>query len=154
MAQRSFVKLKPLPPNLSDVEIQIFLSKDYVSKPVDELKERPAEERITISSSLIIKLAGTADPILQRAKEVMEEAYGELIAANPSNPELERVRQLIEEAKSKLRATNPFGHAPKIPQASPVGATADRINAFPKNVVVGGKKKMTRRLKKKSRRRV
>jgi len=129
-AQRALIRLNPLPPNLSDLEIQIFLSKDYVSKPTEELKQRPAQERISIASSLITKLIGTADPIIEIAEKVKREA------------------------ESELRASNPFGHARKVPQASPIGATADRIEGFPMKVAVGGKKKKTQRLKKKSRRRV
>ena len=125
----TLIRLKALPPNLSDTQIQIFLSTDYVSKPTHELKQRPAQERISIASSLIKKLAGTADPIIEIAEKVKRDA------------------------ESELRAASPFGHAPQMPKASPVGATADRIEGFPKNVFVGGKKK-TRRLKKKSRRRV
>lgn len=120
------------PPNFQDLppaELQILLSKAYIHKPMSELKQRPASERISIAVSLIKNLSGSADPILQKAQTVKNDA------------------------ESELRATSPFGHAPRVPQGSPGGATATRINAFPKNIMVGGKKssktlKKNRKLKK------
>jgi hypothetical protein len=130
MESRTFISL-PTPPNFTELppaKLQILLSKAYINKSAEELKQRPAQERISIASSLITNLVGTNDPAIQKA------------------------RHIIEEAQTELSATSPFPFTGTLPKSSPIGATPDRINAFPKNIVVGGKKR-TRRLKKKSRRR-